>query len=84
MLDHNDPGKPKGNYSMLIWGTSLLASSMMFAILFLVIMLVGRSSMLVALGWAGGAALVTMIMVTVTGMIFFRMPLGSSSRKRKE
>lgn len=84
MLDHNDPSKPKGNHNMLIWGAGLFASSLMFAILFLVIMLVGRSSMAVALGWAGGTALVTLIMVLVTGLIFFRIPLGNSSRKRKK
>lgn len=84
MLDQKEPGKQKPNHTMLIWGASLLASSMMFAILFLVIMLVGRSSMIVALGWAGGAALITLLMVLVTGILFFRIPLGNSSRKREK
>lgn len=54
------------SHSRIIWGASLMAASIIFSLLLIVILVMGRVSVGSAFAWATGAALVTLIIVAST------------------
>ena len=65
-------GRPLNKW--IIIGVSLIAGCLMFSVLLIVILMVGRVSVGMAFVWAGGAALITLAVVAVTGFLFYRIP----------
>lgn len=82
MGENDRPERARIGASQLrvIWGTGLITASIIFSILLLIILIVGRVGVGMAFAWAGGAALITLIVVAVTGLSFYRLPMKSQRR----
>ncbi len=71
-------GRPLNTW--IIVGVSLIAACLMFSVLLIVILMVGRVGVGMAFAWAGGAALITLAVVAITGFLFYRIPTFGSLR----